>query len=134
MPRAWKAVPRVSPAVAAFECALVSAAAESAGARLCDWFGGALDRVESDMTLSALDPASVRAAAGEAWKQGFRTLKIKVSGEAAEDLARVRSAHEASGRRARVIIDGNQGLTAAGSLKLLEACAHARIPVDLDDP
>jgi L-alanine-DL-glutamate epimerase-like enolase superfamily enzyme len=118
---AWRRAAQFSPAVAAFESALLSALAAEAGVPLAAWFGGAAEALETDLTLSAWkDPATTMEAAAEAARDGFKILKIKVGGAFADDLARVRAAREGA-PRARLILDGNQGLTPRGALKLLES-------------
>ncbi|MFI5363176.1 MAG: enolase C-terminal domain-like protein [Elusimicrobiota bacterium] len=128
---AWLRAPDVSPAVAAFEAALLSALADEAGVPLASFFGGAAETLETDLTLSAWnDPALTRGAAAEAARDGFRSLKIKVGGALAEDLARVRAVREGA-PKARLILDGNQGLTPRGALALLEAVLKSGAAVDL---
>jgi L-alanine-DL-glutamate epimerase-like enolase superfamily enzyme len=128
---AWRRAPQLSPAVAAFECALVSALAAEGGVPLAAWFGGASRKLETDLTLSAWNEAeTTRAAAAEAARDGFKVLKIKVGGEFDADLARVRAAREGA-PKARILLDGNQGLTPRGALKLLEAVLKTGAKVDL---
>lgn len=128
---AWRRAGDFSPAVAAFEAALLSALAAEAGATLASWFGGAAKSLETDLTLSAWKEAeTTRAAAAEAARDGFKTLKIKVGGEFQDDLARVRAAREGA-PKARILLDGNQGLTPRGALKLLEAVLKSGAKVDL---
>lgn len=128
---AWTRAGDLPPAVAAFESALLSALAAEGGVTLASWFGGASRSLTTDLTLSAwTDDAVTRAAAAEAARDGFRVLKIKVGGTFKDDLARVRAAHQGA-PRARVLLDGNQGLTPSGSLKLLEAVLKEGIAVDL---
>ncbi|MFI5345284.1 MAG: enolase C-terminal domain-like protein [Elusimicrobiota bacterium] len=128
---AWESSADFSPAVAAFEAALVSALAAEAGTTLSSWFGGAVRSLESDLTLSAwTDAEMTRAAAAEAARDGFRTLKIKVGGTFADDMARVRAARRGA-PKARLILDGNQGLTPRGALKLLDAVIKEGGRVDL---
>lgn len=118
---AWGRCPDLSPAVAAFEAALLSALAAEAGTTLASWFGGAESSLETDLTLSAwTDEAVTRDAAAEAARDGYRTLKVKVGGTFAEDLARVRAVRRGA-PKARLLLDGNQGLSPAGALKLLDA-------------
>lgn len=117
---AWAAHGDLSPAVAAYEAALLSALAGEAGTTLAGYLGGALRSLETDVTISAsTDAAETRAAAAEAAAAGFRTLKVKVGGRLADDLARVRAVREAA-PRARLILDGNQGFGAAGALRFAE--------------
>ena len=128
---AWRSASDYSPAVAAFEAALLSALAAEAGSPLSSWFGGASASLETDVTLSAwTDAAVTRAAAAEAAGAGFRVLKIKVGGTFEDDLARVRAAR-AGAPKARVILDGNQGFTPRGALKLLDAALRDGAVVDL---
>lgn len=127
---AWEKEGGLSPAVAAFEGALLSALAAQSGGTLRELFGGALKEVESDLTLSAwTEPGLTRAAAAEAAREGFRVLKVKVGGAYAEDLARLKEA-VAGAPKARLLLDGNQGLTRDGALRLTDA-ALKLAPVDL---
>ncbi len=122
--RAWRRFPDLGPAVAAFESALLSALAREAGLPLAHFFGGAARSLETDLTISASrDPALAAEAAAEAARAGFTTLKVKVGGAAADDLARVRAV-AAAAPGARLILDGNQGLTPRGALELLERAAR----------
>jgi L-alanine-DL-glutamate epimerase-like enolase superfamily enzyme len=128
---AWRRAAKLSPAAAAFESALLSALAAEAGVPLASWFGGASRSLESDLTLSAwTDLEMTRAAAAEAARGGFRILKIKVGGRFEDDLARVRAARLGA-PRARLLLDGNQGLTPRGALKLLDAVLKDGAGVDL---
>ena len=127
---AWDRWGTTSPAAAAFECALLEAEAASRGLSLRDWLGGKLDRVESDITLSAWDAETAFHAAQEAARDGFRILKVKVGTSFAGDLARVRAAHRGS-PEARFYLDGNQGMTVAGALRLVEACLKDRMTIEL---
>lgn len=127
---AWSREEARSPAVAAFEAALLDALTRQAGTDLRGFFGGAAAELESDLTLSAWsDPALTEAAAREAAAEGFRVLKVKVGGAFADDLARVKAALRGA-PKARLLLDGNQGLTRAGALKLVEASLKLA-PVDL---
>lgn len=118
---AWARHGNMSPAVAAFEAALLSALAAEAGTDLSGWLGGAARRLETDLTISASnDQAETHAAAAEAVAAGFRILKIKVGGRPADDLARVRAVRAAA-PKARLLLDGNQGFTAESALRFVEA-------------
>lgn len=119
--RAWKRLAGLSPAAAAFECALLSACAAGRGLSLTAWLGGALRELETDITLSAWNAGATFAAAAEARGEGFRLFKVKVVGRPAEDLARLRAVRRAC-PGARLILDGNQSLTPDGALSLVDAC------------
>jgi L-alanine-DL-glutamate epimerase-like enolase superfamily enzyme len=128
---AWARHGELSPAVAAFEAALLSALASEAGSGLAGWFGGARSRIETDVTISAIDDAAlVREAAAEAADAGFRSLKIKVGGRAADDLARVRAVRAAA-PKARLLLDGNQGYAPAAALRFVDAVLKTGAAVEL---
>ncbi|MCR4294089.1 MAG: hypothetical protein NUW21_01035, partial [Elusimicrobia bacterium] len=76
---AWARHGKLSPAVAAFEAALLSALAQEADTSLAGWLGGATRRLETDVTSSASNDAAINtAAAREAAAAGFRVLKVKI--------------------------------------------------------
>lgn len=129
--RAWTLCPDLPPAVAAFESALLSALAAEAGVTLACLLGGAKMKLETDVTLSAWsDPRLTEEAAAEAARDGFKTLKLKVGGTLKDDMARVRAARRGA-PRARLLLDGNQGLTPRGALTLLDAVMKEGATVDL---
>lgn len=127
-PEIWKSAGAVPPAASAFECALAAASARAARSDLWRRFGGAKRRLRTDITLSAEAPAAARAAAREAFAQGFRTFKIKVG--TTGDFARVQAVH-AAGPNLRIILDGNQKLGLTRALRLVERCLHAGIRIVL---
>lgn len=128
---AWNRGHAPAPAAAAFETALLSSLAAEAGVAPASWFGGAKVRLETDLTLSAWnDTAMTEEAAFEAAREGFKVLKIKVGGPLNKDLSRVRAARRGA-PRARLILDGNQGFSPRGALRLLEAVRREGATVDL---
>jgi len=128
---AWKRHGQEGPAAAAFECALLDAWTRSQGLSLASWFGGLSHAVESDITLSAWTDGSLTSeAAAEAAAEGFRTFKVKVGGKLADDIGRLRLVLKTARRvQPRFILDGNQGLSTASALRLLESCRKARMRV-----
>ena len=126
----WRRRRRAAPAAAAFECALSDALARAQGLSLSDWYGGALESVETDFTLSAAAAPVASRAAARAWSEGFRCLKVKVGTGPAADLERVEAIRRAA-PKARLILDGNQGFSPAAALKLAELCARRRVDVVL---
>ena len=128
---AWERHADLSPAVAAFEAALLSALAAEAGTDLAGFLGGASRRLETDLTISAsIDLGETRAAAAEAAAAGFRVLKVKIGGRTDDDLARVRAVRAAA-PKARLLLDGNQGFTPAGALRFVSAVLKAGARVEL---
>ncbi len=127
----WRRAENFSPAVAAFECALLSALAADSGMSLSTWFGGAKNSLESDVTISAWDDLDMtQAAAQEAARAGFRTLKVKLSGDSRLDLARVRAVRRGA-PWARLLLDGNQGLTPRTALNLFAVLTKEGAIIDL---
>jgi len=135
---AWRLCPDDPAAAAAFECAALDAALRAQGVRTAEWFGGALDRVETDLTISAWPAPQAARAASVAAHARFRTLKIKVGTRDKEaDLARVRAVARAArrlGREARIILDGNQGFGAEGALRFAERAARLARVVLFEQP
>ena len=128
---AWARHSSLSPAVAAFEAALLTALASEAGVSLAGWLGGASERLETDLTISAsTEPAATRAAAAEAAAAGFRVLKVKVGGKRADDLARVAAVRDAA-PRARLLLDGNQGFSPSSALEFMHAVLKTGAKVSL---
>lgn len=128
---AWIREGHLSPAVAAFEAALLSALADEGGTTLAGWLGGKSRRLETDVTLSATNETAVtRAAAREAAAAGFRILKVKVGGRREDDLARVRTVRAAA-PKARLLLDGNQGFSPAAALRFAEAVLKTGAVVEL---
>lgn len=128
--RAWKAAGLAAPAAAAFEAALLSAVCAERGLTLFEWFGGACRRGETDVTISAVDPGSSAEAAREAARAGYRALKVKVGTGLKADLARVRAVVAAAPGR-RLLLDGNQGMTVASALRVVEGALSAGARVEL---
>ena len=128
--RVWTLLADCAPAASAFEAALLSAVAESRGTTLRHMFGAARAELSTDITISAwTDEARTREAVEEGRAEGFRVFKIKVGGRFEDDLARVRAVRGAA-PGCRVLLDGNQGLTPQGALRLVEAALKLG-PVDL---
>jgi L-alanine-DL-glutamate epimerase-like enolase superfamily enzyme len=117
------------------EVALFRAALASGGrSELAHW-GGRLRRLETDITIpftpdgAGLGPWLDRAAG-----KGFRTFKVKVSGNVEADLAFLRWASEqlrAKVGEFTIRLDGNQGYTAGTYRRMLDGLARAKIAVEL---
>ncbi|MBI5242961.1 MAG: dipeptide epimerase [Elusimicrobia bacterium] len=120
----WRLCPDANAAAAAVECAALEALLAARAIPMAEWFGGAQDSIETDLTISAWPPRQAAEGALAALKQGFRTLKIKVgTSDKAEDLKRVEAVSRAAarlGRRITLILDGNQGFHAEGALRFAE--------------
>lgn len=130
----WRLLDGYSPAASAFEAALAAAVADGRGVPLRALYGGALTTLETDITVSAwTDEARIREAAREARAEGFTLYKVKVGGRFEDDLARVRAVR-LEAPEARVLLDGNQGLSPDGALRLVDACLKGGPVVLLEQP
>lgn len=127
-----------APALAAVECALVTAEAHELG--LPPWRYAARQlgvrrarpiRLRTSLTISAWPPQMAEEAARRAAAQGFCRLKVKVTGHnPEEDLARILAVHRAA-RGTILWVDANQGFSVKGALAFLRAIEILRLPVAL---
>jgi L-alanine-DL-glutamate epimerase-like enolase superfamily enzyme len=77
--------------------------------RLCDLLGGARRGAMAQLRIVPLKaPDEMAAMAAKLVREGYRFLKVKASGDAALDLARVRAVREAAGPAVRLMVDANQ--------------------------
>ncbi len=129
--KAWEIAGRHPTAVAALECALLDAYTRSRGISLWKWFGGKRRSVTTSLTLSAWPPRTAARAARRGWTQGFRQLKVKVTGKNLDqDIQRLLAIHRAT-PKATLLVDGNQGFTAKEAVRFCHALRQHHLPVIL---
>lgn len=129
-PRLSRLLPRRAAARAAVETALLDAWTRRLGMPLRVLFGGAEDRISSDISIPLVSPEAAAAAARRILAFGVRTIKVKVGGGLKSDAARLRAVRAAA-PRARLLIDANGGCTAVGALRLLSVLKADGIVPDL---
>jgi len=112
-------IPERACARAGIEMALLDAFCRRRHLPLRVFFGGASDRVWTDVTIPIVPAAAAARAARRLTDWGIRTLKIKVGASVEEDAERVLAA-AAQAPRARLIVDGNAGYDAAEALRFLD--------------
>lgn len=125
-PGAWEAwgprlrtlLPRRACARAAVETALLDAWTRRLGVPLRVLFGGAEDRIATDITITIVPPEKAAAAARDIRAFGVHTLKIKVGRRVEDDAARVVAAMTAA-PRSKLMLDANAGYSASDALRLL---------------
>ena len=129
--RAWETAGEFPPAVAALECALLDAYTRTQGISLWKFFGGRCRSVVTSLTISAWPAGAAARAAREAAKNGFRRLKVKLSGrDPAGDLQRLLAVHHAA-PKAALWLDGNQGFTPEQAIRFCSLARSKSLPVRL---
>lgn len=96
--------------------------------------GGALtDRVPSYYSTTVGDPGETARIALEKAREGYPRLQIKIGGRPIEqDIETIHKVWEAVGYSARLVVDGNRGLTIAGALLVDRMCAS--VPFVFEQP
>ena len=84
-------------AKAAVDMALHDLIAKSVDIPLCQFLGGPVRELESDITISLDEAEKMGDKARERIREGFDTLKIKVGGDPGADIARLQAVREAVG-------------------------------------
>lgn len=117
---------------AALEMAVIDGFCKLYGIPMYKFFGGKLDRVETDVTISAsADADRARTLASEAAAKGFGSLKVKVGSEHPdEDFARVVAMHEGAPRCA-IRLDANQGFSPSFAVDFVQRLLDRGVKVDM---
>ncbi len=117
-PRLARLLPSRAAARAALEMALLDAWTRRLGTPLRVLFGGAEERLETDISIPLVPPAEACRAARRIRAFGVKTIKIKVGKRVEDDAARVAAVYTAA-PSSRILLDANGGYTAAQALRLL---------------
>jgi len=126
-------------AKAAVDCALHDLVARALGIPLCQLFGGKVRESVPILRILALKKADEMAAnAQKLVDKGYRYLKIKVHGDVAGDVARVRAIRRQVGDGVHLTIDANQSYEVKDAIRALTRMAEydidlAEQPVAIDD-
>ncbi|MSR59870.1 MAG: muconate cycloisomerase [Planctomycetaceae bacterium] len=78
-------------------------------------------------SMGAYEPERARRRARELVAEGFETIKVKVGGEPAHDIERVRIVREEIGPDRQIVIDANCGWDADTAIRCVNALADCRI-------
>lgn len=114
---------------AGLEMALYAARADAFHTSLWSLFGGAIEEVETDITLPLVEDTEERAR--RAAREGFRRFKLKVgSPDHRADLARLRAVHQAV-PEATFQVDVNQAFTAETALDFIRRALDAGVRLEL---
>jgi L-alanine-DL-glutamate epimerase-like enolase superfamily enzyme len=114
-------------AKSAVEMACWDIQGKAAGKPVYELLGGACRglSIRGRFSMGAYDVERARTRAAELVAQGFDTIKVKVGGEPARDIARVRAVREVIGPDRSLVIDANCGWdadTAVHCVNELEDC------------
>lgn len=110
-------LPLAHTARSGLEIAIWKAHAQATGVPLWTTFGGSVDSIETDITLSITEDVVERAV--EAWKRGFRKFKMKIGSPDREgDFQRVLRVHRALDG-AELRLDANQAFEADEALEFI---------------
>ncbi|MBI1899996.1 MAG: muconate cycloisomerase [Planctomycetia bacterium] len=117
---------------AAIEMACWDIAGKAAGKPVYDLLGGAQRALEfrCRFSMGAYDLDRARQVAADRVAAGFDTIKVKVGGDVAADLARVRAVREVIGPSRRLVIDANCGWDAETAVRAVNAMAELEIDLD----
>ena len=118
-------------AKAAMDVALHDLAARRAGLSLPRFLGTSNHQVATDVTVSAGALEQLTADAETRVAEGFDVLKVKVGGEAAADVARIRAVRRAVGPEVRIRVDANQGWTPRDAIRVILALEDAGVDLEL---
>lgn len=115
---------------AALEAAVLDAWASSRGLPLWSHFGGAGDRVRTDVSIPIVPPERAAAAARRIARLGVRALKVKVGSGPEEDAERTAAACAVL-KPDSLVLDANGAFTAREALRLLRLLSKRRVRPDL---
>ncbi|XP_027341209.1 L-Ala-D/L-amino acid epimerase isoform X2 [Abrus precatorius] len=104
---------------AGVEMAIIDAAANSIRVPLWRLFGGASNSITTDITIPIVSPAEAAELASKYYKEGFKTLKLKVGKNLKADikvLQAIRVAHPIC----QFILDANEGYNSEEAVEVLE--------------
>ncbi|KAJ1430585.1 Mandelate racemase/muconate lactonizing enzyme, N-terminal domain [Sesbania bispinosa] len=104
---------------AGVEMAIIDAVANSIRVPLWRLFGGASNTITTDITIPIVSPAEAAELASKYYKEGFKTLKLKVGKNLNADievLQAIRVAHP----ECQFILDANEGYNSEEAVEVLE--------------
>ena len=113
------------PAKSGIDCALYDLAANVLKIPLYQLFGGKVrDEIPICRMLALKSPAQIAEKARARVDEGYRCLKMKIGGDLAEDVARVREVRKAVGDGIRLTVDPNMSYKAKDAIAFVERAAE----------
>jgi o-succinylbenzoate synthase len=120
---------RNTSAKAAVDIALYDLQAQYRQQPLYTYLGGHLRELKTDITISLNAPSVIVEDAKRAVNNGFDTLKIKVGGDAKEDIERLKAITHAF-PFVKLRVDANQGWSLDQAKAVIEAYAREALPIE----
>lgn len=119
-------------AKSAIEMACWDIAGKAVNQPVFELLGGAVRplTIRCRFSMSAYEPDRARARARELVDEGFTTIKVKVGGPAAQDVARVQAVRDAIGPKLGLTIDANCGWDADTAIHCVNALADCRLALN----
>jgi L-alanine-DL-glutamate epimerase-like enolase superfamily enzyme len=126
-----EAEPRQPAARCGLETAMLDAFCRALGIPLWAFWGGAnLTSIETDITIPILDMQRSIELARFWYEKGFRTLKLKIGSDGAEDLRKIKAINQIYPELAW-ILDANQGFTESQALDFIKETKQLKCNVIL---
>ena len=125
-----EALPRDPCVASGFTAALYELAARTLGVPLHRLFGVKLrDAIPAVRLIPIKPPEAMAGQARTLAAQGYRALKLKLDGNAEQDLARVRAVREAVGPAMRLHVDANQAYGVDDAIEVCRALLRQDVAV-----
>lgn len=118
----------------AVEMALLDAYTKQINIPLFRFFGGSVNRIETDYTVDIVPPDVARKNAEKLAKEGYRVLKTKVGKKLKDDIDRIVAIKEGA-PACEITLDANQGYTPPAAVRFLEELDRKNIrPLLFEQP
>lgn len=114
----------------AIEMAMIDAFTKSLNIPLFRFFGGAVDKIETDYTIDIVTPETARSNAARLANKGYRKIKTKVGKNIADDIDRIMAILDGA-PGCGLILDANQGFSPGEAAYFLEELDRNKIRPDL---
>jgi o-succinylbenzoate synthase len=118
-------------AKAAVDIAVYDLFGQLCGAPLYRLWGGYRKEIVTDLTISSNDAPQMARDAAEAVGLGYRTLKLKLGKDPAQDVARMKAIRDAVGYGVDLRVDANQGWKPKEAVRLIGAMEDAGLALEL---
>jgi len=118
-------------AKAAVDIAVYDLFGQLCGQPLYRLWGGYRKEIVTDITISANDAEQMARDAAEAVALGYRTLKIKLGKDPAQDVARMKAIRAAVGYGVDLRVDANQGWKPKEAVRLIGKIEDAGLALEL---